>query len=448
MIGREALALEGLIVVPDDAVSLHEIVRRVIAELNERHVIDDRIAIGTFSSRGFAHTGVEGELKAAVENSDFVLFLLEIDAGPPLSSPSRTVTHAVFEHVMNVRRIRAAGGGQESPEILVYARRRADGSAMRSALLEAMVGEGTTPAHFESDDDLRRLVERHLLQFVRRLKALRPPGRSARRVDLATLNGLLRFGRPKSRAATEAVIVAPSRAPTEPQFLLSPMGQEDVQAASLLSESVRLAGLAKPKLITADCYDRAGYAGLNKIFCCVPRSRPARRCLEELDEKCFAIEAMREAMDPASGDCWMLRWRRHGHEVHVASPLTTYLKTQRLEDDRWREEPGRVTGVDFGVLARFTDPSTRAWRQPLSKLFVFGLRGLGTWGAAFYLRHGLDALARDHDPGEAAVQILLRVVYRNGDIVKVEDVTRRDQAYFSREHDPERIRAVIENPKR
>ena len=67
-------------------------------------------------------------------------------------------------------------------------------------------------------------------------------------------------------------------------------------------------------------------------------------------------------------------------------------------------------------------------KEALRDFFIAGIRGLGTWGAAWYLDRRYRELRKiKHNEN---VQLLLEIEYKNGRISNVIDVSSKDAEYF------------------
>jgi hypothetical protein len=100
--------------------------------------------------------------------------------------------------------------------------------------------------------------------------------------------------------------------------------------------------------------------------------------------------------------------------------------------------------VDFAVIARIIEPSgeARPAHERLSTLVLFGIRGLGTWGAAWYIDRCFEDLS-EHLAASKDYHALLKVTYWNQRIRVVEDVSDKPQGFFDSEMLPETIQATI-----
>lgn len=277
-------------------------------------------------------------------------------------------------------------------------------------LFEIAADTGTTEAHAYKESVLRRLFS---------LGA--PPGHQP-----------------------EALIVYP---PVDTQkgemtHLLPFMVLEDFQAIHKITKCLNIAGCHEVRAKTTHVYDESADRHSNKIFVCLPRSKPAERCLGAITDARFCIR------DTPQGDVSPRRiaWKASPSQlVSVRSPQSKYLELQREHRaEEWSSEPGKCFAVDFAVVARFPDPLAMGNMElgALSSLFVFGIRGLGTWGAGWYLDRRFDEIDERLKKGDS-YQALLRVEYRNYRIREVRDVSAEPQEFFDAELHDETIQKNI-----
>ena len=132
----------------------------------------------------------------------------------------------------------------------------------------------------------------------------------------------------------------------------------------------------------------------------------------------------------------------------VSSPLHQYLEINPNGRpggrSPWNPQYGRIYAKDYAVISRFAVDDTR---DPLGAdkfyhYFIAGIRGLGTWGAGWFIDRCPDALAaldtKAMVPGEphGDIQILVEVVFDNYRIIDVKDVSDEDQVYFDKQINP------------
>jgi len=120
-----------------------------------------------------------------------------------------------------------------------------------------------------------------------------------------------------------------------------------------------------------------------------------------------------------------------------------YLRRQRKKLDikgDWNAQLGRVMVKDFAVLARLRRELADA-PEPLWDYFLAGVRGLGTWGAAWFVDREYKQLQR-FDKAEN-IELLLEITYRDGRILEVADVSTKPPQYFLEANDPQVIEENI-----
>jgi hypothetical protein len=219
----------------------------------------------------------------------------------------------------------------------------------------------------------------------------------------------------------------------DPTHLLPYMVAEDFQAIHKLSKCLSIAGCDRVHACTENSYDPNHHRVHNKVFVC-RRNMAAAQHLRDLPTSRFRLTSRSE------GDTEVpyLVWRSEQEkEIDVESPQALYLQMQRTKDAEWITEPGRCVSVDFAILARFWKE-----REGVSETYVAGIRGLGTWGAAWYLDQSWQDMAARVKP-DADYQALLRVTYRDHRIAKVEDVSARDSSFFRKEMEKSTILATL-----
>jgi hypothetical protein len=208
---------------------------------------------------------------------------------------------------------------------------------------------------------------------------------------------------------------------------------EDWKAVQRLEGAIRRIGVRGVKAVTTNTPD-ARASNYNKIWLCVPRNEIAKARLSQTPEAAFRLGELQDDGRRA------LIWRNQdGGEVVVRSPLDRYLRRRgpHAGDSEWEPTYSDVVARDFAVVARFPDSSGDLGRPDFGRefweYFVFGVRGLGTWGAAWYMYHRANELAglvRKYAGPRGEVQLLLEVTFAANRIVKVEPVMEKEQAYF------------------
>jgi hypothetical protein len=100
---------------------------------------------------------------------------------------------------------------------------------------------------------------------------------------------------------------------------------------------------------------------------------------------------------------------------------------------------------DFAIIARFSDMNGRKKMpsDPLKDFFLAGIRGLGTWGAGWFLDRCYNDFEGKCERPNSDVQFLLEVTYKNERILSVHDVSQKSQSYFDAENNLQTIRKRI-----
>jgi hypothetical protein len=197
--------------------------------------------------------------------------------------------------------------------------------------------------------------------------------------------------------------------------------------------------------VTIDC-PRLRESPGNRIWLSLPRNPAAQERLAVFGGR---SRFQFEGADSASR-CIVWTSRDGKRQVRVQSPLRKYLRKQRANGlDAWRPEYGDIHARDLAVIARFHWKDTRlSWHSTFYDYFIAGIRGLGTWGAGWYITHRYADLARlvheqADENGEGDVQALLLVTFDNYCIQDVIDVSDKDQGFFDRELEDSHIDSVI-----
>jgi hypothetical protein len=215
---------------------------------------------------------------------------------------------------------------------------------------------------------------------------------------------------------------------------------EDVKAIQKIEEALRHSGIVDVGAVTVD--SPALREPGNRVWLCLPRSELATARLRALGP----VARFEFGVTPSGAR--YLKWRPRGaaKAFRIASPLGTYLREQRPGGQQeWQRKFGQIIAKDFAVIARHPLPDSEftALGGPYYQYFVAGIRGLGTWGAGWFIRHRPDALAaaaESADDGE--VTILLEVTFSNFRITNAVDVSHQPATFFEKEN---RISTVRKN---
>jgi hypothetical protein len=207
---------------------------------------------------------------------------------------------------------------------------------------------------------------------------------------------------------------------------------EDFKTIQKIEAALAAIGVRDYSSVTTDHPSLKTARHGNRIWLCVPRNEPAQRRLNEV-----LADRARFRFVGADSRSRELHWRRRdGQTVVIRSPLATYLKQRPAGRTKWRDEFGHVRARDFAVVARFR---TREGGIDYFDYFIGGIRGLGTWGAGWFIDRHPELLAglvqRQCPPGDdrGDVQTILQVEFDSYRIRRVVDVGDRDQPYFDHE---------------
>jgi hypothetical protein len=132
--------------------------------------------------------------------------------------------------------------------------------------------------------------------------------------------------------------------------------------------------------------------------------------------------------------------------IEIRSPLNKYLREQRMHmqiNGEWKCEMGMIVAKDYAILARIrNDNNSPTMREGhLYDYYVAGIRGLGTWGAAQFIDRYYEAFNNSKNNDD--IQILLEVIYRNGRITEVVDVSDKPEHYFKSQFSLNTIRGIV-----
>jgi Domain of unknown function (DUF4062) len=228
--------------------------------------------------------------------------------------------------------------------------------------------------------------------------------------------------------------------------LLPYMVLEDFLAIHKIELCLDQAGHSDTTVISEDVYHDRFDRDSNLIFVCLPRNKIAKTYLKEIKGQRFELEIYLDKSKALTKEQFQLKWKsKSSKELIIRSPQTKYLTLQRDNNNSWNENPGACTSIDFAIISRFKSPhGSLHMDNPLKIYFIFGIRGLGTWGAARFLDHNPDKLIVP-TCGDNPIQHLLQVEYANHAIKEVKDVSEEDQNYFDQQNDLEYIKTKLQN---
>ncbi len=220
---------------------------------------------------------------------------------------------------------------------------------------------------------------------------------------------------------------------------------EDFKALQKIEKTLRVIGFREFKI-----YNNANIppdmSFMNRFWICLPRNK---RGLEQAnrytDVSRFTMIRGKNRADS------FIKWKTSTHSnsyILVRSPLAKYLREQRVNlniTGEWGREMDQIIAKDYAILARFKDTfsNTEMTEGALKDYFLAGIRGLGTWGAAWFIDRRYSAFKDIKETED--FQFLLEIEYRNGKINNVIDVSHQSQAYFDKENRINTVRRNIQN---
>ena len=217
---------------------------------------------------------------------------------------------------------------------------------------------------------------------------------------------------------------------------------EDFKAMQKIEKTLRLIGFRNfhfysTKSIPPDILNK------NRIWLCLPRNN---RSLERLRQyqKIKNFDFIPKGKDEKMTLLWKSRATKNKF-IEIKSPLSKYLKEQRISPDtKWNSDMGKIIAKDYAVISRFKamDNQDIVIHGNLMEYFIAGIRGLGTWGAGWFIDRQYSHF-RKLDSGQN-YQVLLEVTYRDERIFSIRDVSNEPAEYFQNENSLKIIRNHIE----
>lgn len=222
---------------------------------------------------------------------------------------------------------------------------------------------------------------------------------------------------------------------------------EDYKALQKMENTLHLVGFRDFRICSSTGIP-SDVQYMNRFWMCLPRNT---RGLQQLhlyrDISRFDIIPRRNRADS------YILWNTNGAKVHsfiVHSPVAKYLREQRSGMDitgNWNIGMDQIIVKDYTILARFKDRRKIVAMDYhyLNDFFLSGIRGLGTWGAGWFIDRKYQVF--DNLDEKLDFQFLLEVEYRNGRIYDVKDVSDQPREYFEKENNINTIRKNITNFK-
>jgi hypothetical protein len=231
--------------------------------------------------------------------------------------------------------------------------------------------------------------------------------------------------------------------------LLPAVVYEDVKSIQKIERIMRLLG-RRYLVVTTPWPGVSPAEQGDRIWVCAPRNPFALQTLRNLGDR---VRFRYTVVGPSQNkfEDRNLFWRsRTGKEIKVTSPLFKYLKVARRPAKKmdWNVDFAFTFARDYAILARF---QVTTGGRKYYHYFLGGLRGLGTWGAAWYIEHSADQPAENtldgnsRFAGTSDLQFLLEVDYLNYRIQAVRDVSDLESDYFERQLSDEYVEETFKS---
>ncbi len=220
---------------------------------------------------------------------------------------------------------------------------------------------------------------------------------------------------------------------------------EDFKAIQKLQKVLNLIGYADYRI-----YPHTDYPNdikyMNRIWLCFPRLVAAQEQLKKYAH-IARFNFLRRTKKRMGAIIWS---NKYGRNIKISSPLARYLELQRSEMDisgEWHSQLNRIIVKDFAIVARFSDHKNKdmASEGLLKDYFFAGIRGLGTWGSAWFIDRKYKHLPMVQD--DENIQLLLEIIYQNDRIYDVIDVSEESPVYFKEQNNLRVIKKTIKNFK-
>lgn len=219
---------------------------------------------------------------------------------------------------------------------------------------------------------------------------------------------------------------------------------EDFKAMEKVEKTLRLIGFRNFNFYaTSDM--PADISDMNRVWLCLPRNIPGLKQLLKYDTKSKFRFVPRTENRKVK-----IYWRasiRNRDYITIESPLSLYLTEQRgtMPGGEWKPEMKRIIAKDFAILARFSDTDREGLVEDtmLKDYFIAGIRGLGTWGAAWFIDRRYDTFRKYKPMSDKPIQLLLEVTYIDGSILEVSDVSEQPESYFREQNCMSTVKKII-----
>ena len=213
---------------------------------------------------------------------------------------------------------------------------------------------------------------------------------------------------------------------------------EDFRAIRKIESVLHCAGISDFKAVTTH-YSELSEPG-NRIWLCVPRNEIAQNKMRLFEKNIYFHFEGEHSTER------FIKWSAPRKKLTIYSPLHHYLNLQRPREKKpWSPRLGNIVARDYAILARFRDDaeSTGHSQEPFYHYFLAGIRGLGTWGAGWYIDKCYNELAELCKDKDKEFQIILEVEFQRYRIRSVKNVTNKNQEYFDMCNSEEYIKEHI-----
>jgi Domain of unknown function (DUF4062) len=237
------------------------------------------------------------------------------------------------------------------------------------------------------------------------------------------------------------------------KYLLPTVVFEDTKTIQNLEATMNLIGKNYQTVMDRSVELRTSAPG-DRLWICISRNMDAQNSLKLLgDRPRFSF------LDGEIGEERKLKWRlEDGQNIIINSPLSKYLTFSKRPEGvpKWEPIYGHTYTRDYAILARFCILPDKDY-EPDKHFFYYylgGIRGLGTWGASWFIKKFSSQLAKTIDIENSNfreddkipdIQILLEVTYLNYKIVEVRDVSSKSHDFFTEKDCSEYIKKQYEN---
>jgi len=260
------------------------------------------------------------------------------------------------------------------------------------------------------------------------------------------LNRFWHFGQTTRPNQPRVAIVYPPvdrhilTAGSDPEYWLKKLANlialEDYKALQKIESNITLIGCINYRVYPYT-NPPADLPWMNRVWLCLPRNKLGLKELAKHQNVRFQFP---ESATRSSSILWR---RTTGRRISVKSPMAAYLQKQRSKMEisgEWHGQLGRIVAKDFAVLARVRRNAVGD-DEPLWDYFLGGIRGLGTWGSAWFIDKEYKQFQQYGEDDN--IEMLLEVTFQDGRILEVSNVSECSQQYFNKANDPVNIEKNI-----